>query len=372
MTTLPSFSSIPEKFSERFNPLRNPIIVTNQDGRPEVFMIGEDYKVRHRWLLKPSDDWAESSNWSDWTCMGDDAVAILAVAKNVDGRIEVFGHDPDNYTIKHKWQTTPNGGWSDGWASLGGEYANFKVETNQDGRIELFAISVWGAKLHHNYQTANGGWSGWSSLNEAITLQTLSVGKNADGRIEVFAQNFEDNALWHIWQSEVNSSKWSQWGSLGDVKLTRDKFLDTVAVGQNADGRLEVFIIDENLSVKKSYQTAPNGSWNLWGDVGLKCTSLFIGKNANGCLELFANADDSGAWHKLQKDPNSSWSEWETLGYRLDLLGVGNDKDGNLIVINGYMGSTGPAPFTIELWDVWIPELNRFFRWSIRENRNKC
>lgn len=357
--------------ARRFPPLRNPIIVTNQDGRPEVFMIGEDYKVRHRWLLSPGADWLNPDNWSDWGCLGEDAVAILAVSKYADGRLVVFGHDPDNYTIKHKWQTEPNGGWITDWSSLNGEYADFRVETNQDGRIELFAISVLGANLHHNYQTEpNGGWKGWSALDEGISLQSIAVGKNADGRIEVFGRKAEDNTLWHVWQTDFNGG-WSQWGSLGDIKLIKDKYLDTIAVSKNADGRLEVFTIDENLSVKSNWQTAPNGTWSGWGDVNLKCSRLFVGRNSNGCQELFANNDDNGGWHMLQTAPNNGWSQWESMEGSLNLFGVGNDVAGNLIVINGYRSHFGPISTESETWDTWDPEFG-FNRWSYREDFNKC
>ena len=42
----------------------------------------------------------------------------IAVGRNADGRMEVFVRGTDN-ALWHKWQTTPNGGWS-GWVSEGG------------------------------------------------------------------------------------------------------------------------------------------------------------------------------------------------------------------------------------------------------------
>ncbi|MBY7125955.1 hypothetical protein ILS93_28305, partial [Bacillus sp. 16GRE42] len=51
----------------------------------------------------------------------------------------------------------------------------------------------------------------WGSLGGTIDM--LAIGKNADGRLEVFARG-ADRALWHIWQTAPNNG-WSNWGSLG-------------------------------------------------------------------------------------------------------------------------------------------------------------
>jgi hypothetical protein len=51
-----------------------------------------------------------------------------------------------------------------------------------------------------------------------------TVGQNADGRIEVFARG-GNGALWHIWQTAPNNG-WSGWASLGGV-------IDQLFVGAN-------------------------------------------------------------------------------------------------------------------------------------------
>jgi hypothetical protein len=42
----------------------------------------------------------------------------MTVAANANGRLEVFAIGRD-HVLYHRWQLAPNGGWS-GWASLGG------------------------------------------------------------------------------------------------------------------------------------------------------------------------------------------------------------------------------------------------------------
>lgn len=56
--------------------------------------------------------WFEIAAWESldgpWSSGAKDYVAV--VARNQDGRLEVFGVAGD-WNIWHLWQTTPNGGW---------------------------------------------------------------------------------------------------------------------------------------------------------------------------------------------------------------------------------------------------------------------
>jgi hypothetical protein len=89
---------------------------------------------------------------------GNDRLVMLDVAKNADGRLEVFGVGPDE-RIWHTWQTAPNSGWAGGWGEL-------------------------------------------YSPNDRLT--SLVVAANADGRLEVFGVNAQEN-IWHTWQSVPNA-----------------------------------------------------------------------------------------------------------------------------------------------------------------------
>ena len=65
-------------------------------------------------------------------------------------------------------------------------------------------ISVrYGDGLYHIYQTApNGGWNGWDALG-GDPDSVVAVGTNADGRLEIFAEARATEGpreLWHRWQ----------------------------------------------------------------------------------------------------------------------------------------------------------------------------
>ena len=89
--------------------------------------------------------------------------------------------------------------------------------------MEIFVIGSDHA-LWHMWQTApNNGWSGWASLGGWI--DRLASGQNADGRLEIFARG-ADGAVWHMWQT-APSNGWSGWASLGG-------WVDELTIGQNA------------------------------------------------------------------------------------------------------------------------------------------
>ena len=81
----------------------------------------------------------------------------LAVARNQDGRLEVFVRGADGH-VYHRAQKAANGALATQWGSLGGTLAgNPVVARNKDGRLELFAVAKDGT-IHRAVQAAPGRW----------------------------------------------------------------------------------------------------------------------------------------------------------------------------------------------------------------------
>ena len=180
------------------------------------------------------------------------------VARNADGRLEVFGIGGGSALYHMSQGGDSKDGWSD-WSSLGGVVTEIAVGQNADGRLEVFAVGG-GSALYHMWQTApNNGWSGWSNLGGVIT--DIEVARNADGRLEVFGIG-GDNALYHMWQGGDSKDGWSDWSSLGG-------WVSEIAVGQNADGRLEVFGIGGgNVLYHMSQGGDSKDGWSDWSSLG--------------------------------------------------------------------------------------------------------
>lgn len=245
-------------------------VASDSDGRLEVFNIAPDGSMRHNYQVVPNGGW---SGWSVMPCSVHPAfTAVPAAGRNADGRLEVFAFDPAG-EVWHIWQTVPNGGWSC-WDNLGGGFdastvgaGRLAVGQNADGRLEIFAengqYAVW-----HNYQVIpNGGWGGWSNLGNGSQGSPVSgvvftengfgpvVASKSDGRLEVFAQG-QDRNYYHNYQ--IPGSGWSGWAGLGGANVA----LGPLAVGQNADGRLELFV-----GTLHNYQIPGRGR-SGWSELG--------------------------------------------------------------------------------------------------------
>jgi len=219
---------------------------------------------------------------NEWKSLGGIITGDLVVGQNADGRLEVFVQS--NGAIYHKWQTAPNSGWSSSWAKLNGvlDISHTAVGRNQDGCLELFIrVNVHtlyhnGAIIYHRRQTEpNGNWSpSWVSLRGFETIRDPGVigfgvvygdfdmigdpvvGQNADGRLEVFVRR-TDGTVYHRWQTEI-THEWSLgWSSLGgNIQLNPH-------VASNADGRLEVFARGIDDAVYHRWQTGSENNWNV-------------------------------------------------------------------------------------------------------------
>ncbi len=136
-------------------------------------------------------------------------------------------------------------------------------------------------------QTApNAGWGSWSSIGKpADTLSFPNLGTNADGRLELFAVG-AGQGVWHTWQSAPNSGSWSSWSNLGWPSASAR--VGDVAVGANADGRLELFGSDQSGDVWHIWQNTPNGGWSSWASLGGEpFDAPLVGRNQDGRLEVF-------------------------------------------------------------------------------------
>ncbi len=303
-----------------------PIVDTNQDGRLEVFVASMDGALWHTWQTAtlPS-GWVEQLAKPWYSLGGQVRRATTGVGRNKDGRLEVFAVGTDG-ALWHVWQVSAGGGWSP-WHSLGGAgTSRVAVGLNTGGPLkdclEVFVVgNDW--PVHHMYHlwqlNPGGGWSGWTSLGGWIDEADPSLTQNRDGRLEVFGVGhnlFSGQDLTHSWQPSAGNTSWSGFSSLGNPPP--GSYIVPKA-SRNQDGRLEVFgWHPNNHRIWHIWQTAPNDGWSGWGTLGRPGfgtnVELDIGNNADGRLEVFAIGDDGVLWHIWQTSPNDNWSGWELLG----------------------------------------------------------
>jgi hypothetical protein len=183
------------------------------------------------------------------------------------------------------------------------------------------------------------GWNGWASLGGQLASSTLAVGQNPDGRLELFAavSGAQGPTLSHVWQTSPNGG-WSAWASLGAPPA---QFLGVTAVGRNADGRLEVFARVGLMSTGELWHIwqAAGGGWSAWSNLGggVGAQLLAIGSNQDGRQEVLAVTPVGTLEHIWQTTPNGGWSGWNDLGTPGGValtasLAIGLNLDGRLEV----------------------------------------
>ncbi len=291
-----------------------PVVGHNLDGRLEVYVVSNDGNLWHRWQ---GGIFGSLEPWQTIPATNPGISGSARVGYNQDGRIELFGMQSGG-VLWHVWQTAANGGWSDGavlGAPGGGIIGGVTVASNQDGRLEVFGVGS-DHQLYHIWQTSpNGGWSGWGSLGFPWPHTTLQIGdprvvRNADGRLEVFLLAADQN-IWHAWQTAPNGG-WGAWASLGTppVEIANG----APFVGNNADGRIEVFVTGSDGGIYHIWQTAPSNGWSSWALLlgplpGVQFNGLGgIANNQDGRFQLFFIGSDGALWTMPQSSPSNGWS----------------------------------------------------------------
>lgn len=323
------WTSLGQPGSEGAGPLRlvNMCVGANADTRLEVFAIDSNGLMHHIWEVAPD-------TWSEWAILdkaGGPGEKDLSsgsdprVARQRDGRLQVFASAGSFMrTIYEKQVGTNWSGWGDIWDVQGlyGDHGNVNeqhpaVGSNEDGRLDIFTIvhDTSGFRVYHKWQTQPSG-----SWHEDINLlgnppeadfEQLAVGSNADGRLEVFALG-GGGVVWHVWQTTPGSSSWSPWVALpNDIGVT-----GPFRLGRNQDGRLELFAQGTDGAFWHIWQVAPNGGWSGWDSMGGRFFSHpIVSIDPQNRLQVFGvDTDRHTILVSGQTLPNGGWSGWSPIG----------------------------------------------------------
>jgi hypothetical protein len=282
----------------------------------------------------------------------------------------------------HTFQSKPGKGPWAAWKNLGSPSKSVKINRigvgrNSDGRLEVFATgAVWPTinpeeGIWHIWQQKPNKetWSKWASMGKPKGVNTLTnlpavVSRNIDGRLEIFVTR---HSLWHMYQSKPSIGPWIGWGKMGNPTNTSLNLIP-VAVGQNSDGRLEVFAVDyfngkdySKGSLWHRYQPKPSrGPWTNWDSLGKPGNvplmhEPIVERDSNGCLVVFAISFESSIWYRYQTEPKKGpWSSWNNLGKPpasgiSNIYAVGKNKDERLEVFVKGVGNG----INDDLWHNW-------------------
>lgn len=302
----------------------------NQDGRLELFGVGLDMLVYHKWEMSPN------GQWSDWKRLGDNSnqVTEIAVGKNQDGRLEVFTVTTDR-RILHAYQ----GGAYDGWSAflqLGTDDDHghgIVVGSNQDGRLEVFAIGQRDDGIYHIWQMSpNSGWSSWLRLGLTThKAKQIAVEKFSSGRLGLFAIGLDD-FVYHWVQDPSGTNGWSSRYNTG----TPPELAEQVLAITDASGLLELFVLGLGGAIYHRRETS-GATFSPWNGFGANTAKyLAAGRNLDGRIELITVGLDDTVRHFWQDYPSSpAWYGGDYLGTATNMakqIAVGRHADGRLKV----------------------------------------
>jgi hypothetical protein len=260
--------------------LGHPVVGRDAEGRLEVFFVGGDDPRQLYFALQSESDkkldlfhplgHPPGVYWSP--------NRSPAVAQNADGRLEVFIVGADNI-LYHRWQTEPksNSQWSEKWETLSDPSVSDPVlARNADGRLEVFVIRYEDKRLYHRWQIkANDSsqWSGWASLQTTESILPRSrpaVAQNADGRLEVFIVG-ADNILYHRWQIKANdSSQWlpaDKWETLVETSwpFSSNPVVISARPGTSPiHDQMAVFMVGSDKQLLYSMKDNATEAWSSW------------------------------------------------------------------------------------------------------------
>ena len=153
------------------------------------------------------------------------------------------------------------------------------------------------------------------------------VGQQADGQLEVFTVD-DGGQLRHRWQKHSNGD-WSSWSSLGG------SILPSLAIQNDSDGRINVFAVNRtNHSLTFIQQQGSNSfGWRGWVNLGGAIEPpIAVQKDSSGCLEIFArDADTHFVRHIWQTKEDGDWSPWTDVGATaVEDVAVTRNQDGRM------------------------------------------
>ncbi|MFF3001970.1 PIG-L family deacetylase [Kitasatospora sp. NPDC057940] len=207
-----------------------------------------------------------------------------------------------------------SGNYSDAWFSR--MYYRWSRGTswaglNQDGRPQVFVVRA--GALYTYWRQGDGSWGGPVRMADpgGRLAPGIAVGTNADGRLEVFARRLTDHHIISLPQGAPNGWWWNSWADHGNPNtgLGNEDQVGVPVVAANQDGRLELFVKNGGGGLSCIWQTTPGGVWTgTWTDLGgtdLQDPVTAI-RNGVGAIEVFASTRTGilGWW---QTAPNGAF-----------------------------------------------------------------
>ncbi len=241
-----------------------------------------------------------------WTPFEQETFAQIELTRNRNGALAFFGRTPSG-GIRYAQQNSPNGAWSgltslDGWGLL-----DMAVAENLDGRLEVFALGGDRA-IYHRWQTTAGQsvWSGWQNLGGS-QLKDVAVGRNQDGSLDMVVVG-GDNMVYEQRQNGAGGG-FGGWRYVGGVGVTQ------IEVGTYPSGRLALMGLSTDGELFMTSQPSLNAAFAGWTTLGgWQLRSFDLTRNLDGRMEIVALGGDRQVYGKTQGGEFLGFGDWWSYG----------------------------------------------------------
>lgn len=279
-----------------------------------------------------------------------DKIQQLATAVDSSGHLQLVGLTKAGGLIRQRQTSAGNSNWNPPQTIAGVSAKQVAVapNPNNSGMLEIFFVDQHNILSHLRQQNVADDIHGWGNsgplLQSKPTGKEFVVGQNADGRLELFVIDTTTN-LFHIWQtSTVDTTQWS------DKTRFPGASAKQVTVASNQDGRLELFYVGTDDDLFHNWQAVPNGDWI--GETiipGYSGKQVGIAQNAgDGHLELLWVDKNNALQHSWQTLPNAGWINTNGTGGSVGTT-TPLGGSGNLILRSGNCGLLTDVAVTITL-----------------------
>lgn len=255
----------------------------------------------------------------------------LAMTRDADGRIEVFGIDGATGTVWWIYQNPP-------------KIVDTTEQVTPPGSTTPITVHVQVA------EPPDTPWSGWVSLpGEAVAR--LTVTNDATGRVTLIGtgQDPQAVAVYVISQAKataLTSADWSAWARIDNADSGAAGSKPTAVLDN--EGAINIFMVGSLSEVVQIRQEPPGGpGWSGWHRPGMtgktlvNVTSAFAG---DGQIVLVALDENLGLHANYQDDALfQQWTGWQQIGVAPDLglTAMDYNANGGLTYFQGESRSNG-------------------------------
>jgi hypothetical protein len=279
-----------------------------------------------------------------------DKVQQVAATVDASGQLQLVALTTSGDLIRQRQMSAGNLNWNapQKIAGISAKQVAIAANSNNGNLLEIFFIDHHNVLSHLRQQNVADDVNGWGLgsplLQNNPTAKEFAIGQNADGRLELFVVDTNTH-LFHIWQtSTADTTQWS------DKTRFAGYSANQVTVARNQDGRLEIFYVGTDDSLYHNWQVVPNGDWIGETNVpGYSGKQIAVAQNAgDGHLEVIWIDKNNVVQHSWQVVPNAGWVNTNGTG---GSVGTSSSLGGatNLLLITGNCGLLTDVAVTISI-----------------------